>query len=200
MPSILYQRDSAAKLNLARYYLYGAKLHVARSYLDGAKLHLARSYLDGVKVHVARSYLDALYPLRHHVCVMHGDQRHLDPGHVPQFGGPDTCREHEAHRQIDILKTAYTCLTVIGWPVSKKQLQERRENSEEYKPYGHIFIFISDPGGSISPKTTRTNRKNTIIQSFPQYPMSSIQTCWPMVPKSGRESDRTAYRVNNDSN
>ena len=41
---------------------------------------------------------------------------------------------------------------------------------------------------------------STVIQNIiGNYSMSGIQTCSPMVPKSGRKSDRTAYRVHQDS-
>lgn len=37
--------------------------------------------------------LYSLDSLRHHVGVMHGDQRHLHTGHLPQLGGPNACRK-----------------------------------------------------------------------------------------------------------
>ena len=40
----------------------------------------------------SHGYLDALDPLCDNVGVVHGDQRHFDPGHIPQFSGPHTCK------------------------------------------------------------------------------------------------------------
>lgn len=49
-----------------------------------------------------RSHLNPLDPLRHHVGVMHGDQRHLDSGHLAQFGGPHTCGQRSREQSDDV--------------------------------------------------------------------------------------------------
>lgn len=65
------------------------------------------------------SYLNPLDPLRDDVGVMHGDQRHLDSGHLAQFGGPHTCRQR-SHEQSDDVKAKFIFiffyfLSFPGW-------------------------------------------------------------------------------------